>query len=164
MQTLSEARLADWVGGIGGKDSPLFLNTLCQQIYDSCHYQERYEEGVQGASETLEKLSGSCRDYAWLFVSAARAVGFAARFVSGYFHTAGTSLSDGHTHAWAEVYLPGAGWTGFDPTCNRMTAENHIPVAVAVLPEDIPPVSGSFTGRKREEPSLGVRVRVKEAD
>ena len=94
-------------------------------------------------------------------VIAARHLGLAARFVSGYFHTAGTALADGATHAWTEIYLPGAGWTGFDPTCNRMAAENHIPVSVAVSPLDIPPVSGLFIGESSGRTSMTVRVNVR---
>ncbi len=152
----------NWLGKllIGNTDSLQFLLELNQTINSSCTYQERHEEGVQPPEQTLTTQVGSCRDYAWLYVTAARQAGFAARFVSGYFHTDGTSLGDGHTHAWAEVYLPGAGWTGFDPTCNVMTAENHVPVAVALLPEDIPPVSGLFTGQVGETPTLTVKVNV----
>ena len=105
----------------GQTENLALLSHLAQQIYSTCTYQSRDEEGVQTPSQTLSRQSGSCRDYAWLFVAAARTLGFAVRFVSGYFHTAGTALGDGATHAWAEVYLPGAGWTGFDPTCNRIT-------------------------------------------
>ena len=157
---VSEA-LNQWLQSVNPAPGSLgFLTNLCQSIYENFTYCVRIEEGVQSPDETLSAMSGSCRDYAWLFVCAARQSGFAARFVSGYFHTAGTSLVDGHTHAWVEIYLPGAGWTGFDPTCNRLTAENHIPVAVAVNPEDIPPVSGSFRGTTGEGATLEVRVRV----
>lgn len=141
-------------------ESIAMLMQLSQRIYQGFSYQLRDEEGVQSPDETLTHRSGSCRDYAWLFVEACRALGLAARFVSGYFHPAGTALTDGATHAWAEVYLPGAGWTGFDPTCNRMTAENHVPVAAALLPEDVPPVSGHFTGAVGEQPTMRVTVHV----
>ncbi len=136
------------------------LQQLSSAICQDFTYQVRHEEGVQSPEETLNLRSGSCRDYAWLFVIAARRLGLAARFVSGYFHTAGTSLADGSTHAWAEVYLPGSGWTGFDPTANRIVGENHIPVAVAINPVDIPPVSGHFTGPENVQTSLTVRVNV----
>lgn len=151
-----------WVDAIAAeyRDTIHLLKSLSEKIFTQCSYEMREEPGVQSPAHTLEALRGSCRDYAWLFVTAARKLGFASRFVSGYFHTAGTVLEDGHTHAWAEVFLPGAGWTGFDPTCNRLTAENHIPVAVALLPEDIPPVSGHFVGQADEDPTLAVKVRV----
>jgi transglutaminase-like putative cysteine protease len=156
------AEFDNWLGELmtGTADTLQFLQDLNKAINTSCNYQERHEEGVQAPEQTLATLTGSCRDYAWLYVVAARQAGFAARFVSGYFHTEGTSLGDGHTHAWAEVYLPGAGWTGFDPTCNVMTAENHVPVAVALLPDDIPPVSGLFTGHVGESQIMTVRVNV----
>lgn len=152
----------DWVARLATNHSDTIdlLKHLCHEVYATSAYEMREEPGVQAPEQTLELAKGSCRDYAWLFVCATRKLGFASRFVSGYFHTAGTALEDGHTHAWAEVFLPGAGWTGFDPTCNRMTAENHIPVAVALLPENIPPVSGHFTGAVDESPTLSVKVRV----
>ena len=153
-----------WLGRLISRNSETleFLRDLSQTIQSTCQYQERHEAGVQTPEQTLAGFSGSCRDYAWLFVAACRQAGLSARFVSGYFHTEGTALADGHTHAWAEVYLPGAGWTGFDPTCNVMTAENHIPVAVALMPEDIPPVSGRFVGTAGEQPVLTVKVNVRE--
>lgn len=141
-------------------DTLSLLQQLSSAICQDFTYQERYEEGVQSPAETLSLRTGSCRDYAWLFVIAARRLGLAARFVSGYFHTAGTSLADGSTHAWAEVYLPGSGWTGFDPTADRIVGENHIPVSVAINPVDIPPVSGQFTGPNNVETTLMVRVNV----
>ena len=138
----------------------MLLRDISTAIYEQCTYEVRDEEGVQSPEDTLNNAKGSCRDYAWLFVTAARQIGLAARFVSGYFHTTGTPLADGSTHAWAEIYLPGSGWTGFDPTCNRMTAENHVPVAVALMPEDIPPVSGHFVGSANESPVMSVTVHV----
>ena len=153
--------LDQWLGSVvsGGLTQDILMQ-LCRAIYEGFTYQARVAEGVQSAAETITRGIGSCRDYAWLLVMATRNLGFASRFVSGYFHTAGTALSDGATHAWTEVYLPGAGWTGYDPTCNRMAAENHIPVAVAVNPQDIPPVSGQFTGHPTEKPAMSVRVNV----
>ena len=141
-------------------DTLSLLRQLSNAIAMDFTYQERHEEGVQSPGETLETRIGSCRDYAWLFVIAARRLGLAARFVSGYFHTVGTSLADGSTHAWAEVYLPGSGWTGFDPTADRIVGENHVPVAIAINPVDIPPVSGQFTGPANVATNLTVRVNV----
>ena len=151
-----------WLNGIAARhqDTIHLLRELCESVFNHCVYEVREEPGVQSPAETFDIAKGSCRDYAWLFVAATRKLGFATRFVSGYFHTQGTALQDGATHAWAEVFLPGAGWTGFDPTCNRMTAENHIPVAVAIQPEDIPPVSGHFVGPVDETPTMSVKVRV----
>ncbi len=148
----------------GNNGTIALLTQLSDSIFNDCLYQARDEEGVQAPAETLTKRIGSCRDYAWLFVIATRKLGFASRFVSGYFHTAGTALADGTTHAWAEVYLPGAGWTGFDPTANRIVAENHIPVAMAINPIDIPPVSGHFTASPNVATTLEVKVNVNQIE
>lgn len=158
----SHPRVAEWTESVVGMETSTeaILHALTRSIYEQCTYQLRDEEGVQTPEQTLALSGGSCRDYAWLFVTATRSLGFASRFVSGYFNTEGTPLEDGNTHAWAEVYLPGAGWTGFDPTSNQVSAENHIPVSVAINPEAIPPVSGMFTGPPGETPSMQIRVSV----
>ena len=163
--TREDPAIKNWLDTLqlNGSDSLDLLQNLALAIHEQCEYEVRLEEGVQAPAVTLARRQGSCRDYAWLFVEAARCSGFAARFVSGYFYTAGTAIADGHTHAWAEVYLPGAGWTGFDPTSSVIVGENHIPVAVAVVPEAIPPISGSFTGPKGPAPAPKVRVRITEA-
>jgi transglutaminase-like putative cysteine protease len=137
------------------------LNLISETIATEHQYRVREEPGVQSPLETLQKASGSCRDYAWLFMCTARRLGLAARFVSGYLHTPANKLEYGATHAWAEVYLPGAGWKGFDPTSRQVTGSHHIPTAVSIMPESIPPVSGHFTGPKDEKPKLTVRVSVK---
>lgn len=123
-----------------------FLNRLCRMIHEDMTYHVREEQGVQTAHKTLTYRSGSCRDFANLFIQAARLFGLAARFVSGYLHAPVSTLNFGATHAWAEVFLPGAGWKGFDPTLGRMVDADHIAVAVASLPEAISPVEGSFNG------------------
>jgi len=160
--TYQSERLRTWLTEktAGVTDTVELLKLLCNTIHASFIYEQRHEEGVHSPDSILEGGKGSCRDYAWLFVVAARYLGIAARFVSGYFHTEGTALADGSTHAWAEVYLPGAGWTGFDPTSSKMTAENHVPVSVALFPEDVPPVSGQFTGPANVNPVMTVRVNV----
>lgn len=125
------------------------LLRLNQQIYQRLCYRRREEEGVQPVEQTLACWSGSCRDAASLFMAAARRLGFAARFVSGYSYSEpATSQAgqSGSTHAWAEVFIPGAGWKGFDPTGGIMVGSEHIAVAVARLPESVPPISGTFLG------------------
>lgn len=136
------------------------LNQISQEIASALQYRIREEPGVQSPQETLQKASGSCRDYAWLFMCTARRLGMAARFVSGYLHTPANELDYGATHAWAEVYLPGAGWKGFDPTTRQVTGCHHIPTAVSIMPESVPPVSGHFTGPKNEQATMSVRVKV----
>lgn len=95
-------------------------------------YRTRDEEGTQTAAETLAKASGSCRDIAELFIQAVRRLGFGARAVSGYLYDPNATAGDpGSTHAWAEVYLPYAGWITFDPTQGRVGGSNLIPVVIA---------------------------------
>jgi len=122
-------------------------------------YEAREEPGVQSPADTLGRRSGSCRDFAALFLEACRQLGLAARFVSGY-HTSYAGEGAGSTHAWAEVYLPGPGWKGFDPSGGVVTGGEHIAVAVAHHPEAVPPVSGSYLGPVTPKPTMLVTVRV----
>lgn len=133
---------------------------LNQAIHSQFRYRMREEAGVQSPAQTLQLGSGSCRDYATLFIEACRGLGLASRFVSGYLHAPATESGNASTHAWAEVYLPGRGWQGFDPTVGEVTGNRHIAVAVARNPEAVPPVSGSFTGAGPAMPSMRVDVQV----
>jgi len=161
-----EPSLEDWIGQIWSPgqsiETYVLLDRLSQAIGTENQYVVREEPGVQTASETLEKRSGSCRDFAFLFMAAVRQLGLAARFVSGYLHEPATEEEFGETHAWAEVYLPGAGWKGFDPTSRVITGSHHIPAAVAIKPEAVPPIAGHFVGPESERPILSVRVRVQD--
>jgi transglutaminase-like putative cysteine protease len=121
-------------------------------------YQVREEPGVQSPTKTLSRGCGSCRDFACLFMEASRRLGLASRFVSGYLHAQPSTVDFGATHAWAEVFLPGAGWKGFDPTIGEIVGTNHIAVAVAMLPESVPPVAGSFVGPPGASLNVGVWV------
>jgi len=134
------------------------LQRLCTHIHQSLSYQLREEPGVQSVTETLSRGCGSCRDFANLFMEAARSLGLASRFVSGYLYSPLSTMYFGATHAWTEVYLPGAGWKGFDPTSGDIVGPNHIAVAVARLPESIPPIAGSFIGVPGTSMSVEVRV------
>ncbi len=136
------------------------LIKLNQSIHTEFQYRVREEAGVQTPEYTLRQRSGSCRDYATLFIEACRCLGLASRFVSGYLHAPATEAGHASTHAWAEIYLPGTGWKGFDPTSGMITGSQHIAVAVARNPEAIPPVSGSFTGPGAISPSMVVDVQV----
>jgi len=157
----TSAALADWIGGFWRPGEPIQTYSLLQRlntrIYSTMNYRVREEPGVQRATDTLARQSGSCRDFALLFMAAARQLQLAARFVTGYLH-APLSGDVGATHAWAEVYLPGAGWKGFDPTTGTMVGTDHIPVAVARLPESVPPVAGSFRGAANASLEVGVWV------
>jgi transglutaminase-like putative cysteine protease len=136
------------------------LEDLCRRIAGGLHYRVREEPGVQTPVETLAKGGGSCRDFAILFIELARRLGLAARFVSGYLVTPSADPGGGATHAWAEVYLPGAGWKGFDPTLGRLVGADHIPVALARRPDAVPPVAGAFLGPPGVVPVLSVQVAV----
>ena len=122
-----------------------FLMNLTQHIPNICDYQQRLEGAAYPPGITLQKKSGTCRDYAVLFVAACRAVGLAARFVSGY-QEGDASNHDSQTthdlHAWAEVYVPGGGWRGFDPTLGLAVADRHIAIAASPFPAQAAPVTG----------------------
>jgi transglutaminase-like putative cysteine protease len=132
------------------------LQRLSGHIRDTLCYQIREEPGVQTPAETVSCGTGSCRDFACLFMEAARRLGLASRFVSGYLHAPPSTTNFGATHAWAEVYLPGAGWKGFDPTIGEVVGTNHIAVAVARLPDSVPPIAGSFVGPAGARASMWV--------
>jgi transglutaminase-like putative cysteine protease len=140
----------------------VLLDRINREIVKNFSYQKRDEPGVQRPAETLKQRSGSCRDFATLFIESCRYFGLAARFVSGYLHCPATIQGHGSTHAWAEVYLPGAGWKGFDSTSGIVVGHDHIAIAVTRHPADAPPVSGSFSGSISGSPTLSVGVVVSE--
>jgi transglutaminase-like putative cysteine protease len=140
------------------------LDQMNRAISSNFHYQMREEPGVQTPAFTLASKSGSCRDFAALFMEACHHLGLASRFVSGYLNTPLNAGCNGSTHAWAEVYLPGAGWKGFDPTSGEVTGNRHIATAVARHPEAVPPVAGSFLGPPGLSPLLSVVVSVSTLD
>lgn len=154
--------LTDWIGAIWQPGEAIQTYTLmqriCSHIYQTFAYRIREEPGVQSAEQTIALKAGSCRDFAQLFMSAARHLGLAARFVSGYLHAPPTIDNFGATHAWAEIYVPGAGWVGFDPTIGQLVGADHIAVAVARLPESVPPVSGTFSGAASSVLDVGVWI------
>lgn len=152
----------DWLQQVNLKGMGTFplLVKLNQAISRQFRYQTREEAGVQSPAQTLAQRSGSCRDYATLFIETCRYLGLASRFVSGYLHAPATEAGHAMTHAWAEIYLPGTGWKGFDPTSGEVTGNQHIAVAVARNPEVVPPVSGSFIGSNAVIPTMRVNVQV----
>ena len=133
------------------------------RLRGSFTYNARDQEGTQTPVETIEKKSGTCRDYALLFIEAARSLGFGARFVTGYLYDpaldgGGDAVQGaGATHAWADIYLPGAGWVEFDPTNGLIAGENLIRVAVTRDPTQAVPIGGSYAG---EGAYLGMEVEV----
>jgi transglutaminase-like putative cysteine protease len=134
------------------------LLRISRYIHDNLSYTCREEPGVQTVIETLSIGSGSCRDFAFLFMETVKCLGLASRFVSGYLYDPLMFSQIGSTHAWAEVYLPGAGWKGFDPTIGDIVGKDHIPVAVSRLAEAVPPISGSFSGVATSTLEVGVWV------
>jgi len=141
------------------------LATMNAAIRGSFEYRARDEEGTQAPLETIERKSGTCRDYALLFIEAARALGFGARFVTGYLYDPALDGGEavqgaGATHAWAEIYLPGAGWVEFDPTNGLIAGENLIRVAVTRDPSQAVPIGGTFSGEGQYR-GMEVEVTVK---
>ncbi|HBP90375.1 MAG TPA: cysteine protease [Nitrospiraceae bacterium] len=158
----TKTQLTEWIANFWKPEEPIQTYSLLQRlgthINQTLTYRVREEPGVQTVGQTLEYGTGSCRDFALLFMEAARCLGLAARFVSGYLHAPPSATDYGATHAWAEVYLPGAGWKGFDPTGGTMAGTDHIAVAVARLPESVPPIEGSFVGPPGSTLHVGVWV------
>ena len=154
--------LTVWIANFWKPDEPIqtyaLLQRLSTYIQQTLTYQIREEPGVQTAAETLSHGTGSCRDFANLFMEASQRLGLAARFVSGYLYAEPSAINYGSTHAWAEVFLPGAGWKGFDPTIGKIVGTDHIAVAVARLPESVSPVAGSFVGPPGASLDVGVWV------
>jgi transglutaminase-like putative cysteine protease len=163
----SYGRLRAWAQSFVAEnptDTLTLLKKLCAGIANGFAYEAREDEGAQTPEETLGRGRGSCRDFAVLFVDAVRSLGFGARIVSGYLYdphqdTVG-SAGAGSTHAWAEVYVPGAGWITFDPTNQSVGGFNLIPVAVARDIRQAAPISGSFVGAPDAFDVMDVAVRV----
>ncbi len=141
------------------------LRAMTAGIREQFIYNRRVEKGVQTPEETLRTRKGSCRDFAVLMIEAARSLGVAARFVSGYIFTPNSSglAGGGATHAWMQAYLPGAGWIDFDPTNSIVGNRNLIRVAVAWAPEHVLPLWGTYAGSPEAFLGMDVTVSVTEA-
>lgn len=158
------AQPRDAEGGLVGTQD--LLERIARSIRTDFVYAAREAEGTQAPAETLERGSGSCRDFALLMIEAVRGLGFAARFVSGYLYdpaadTGGDGLMGaGATHAWVQVYLPGAGWTEFDPTNGLVGGKHLLRVAVARDPSQAVPLTGDWVGAPADFLGMTVAVRV----
>ncbi len=131
-----------------------YLVQINKKVFDDIKYTVRYEPGIYSSDETLERREGSCRDSSWLLVQVFRHLGFAARFVSGYLVQLAPDevlqedkeknfVDFTDLHAWVEVYIPGAGWLGLDPTSGLFAGEGHIPLACTPSPQSAAPISGA---------------------
>ena len=160
-------RIRDWLAPFwrpGKKVETLeLLQQINLQIYRSIRYQRRERRGVLSPAETLENKGASCRDFATLFMEACRFLGLAARFVSGYMYSSEIQ-GQMSMHGWAEVYLPGAGWIGFDPSWGLLASSNYFPVAVSRHSEHVPPISGTYFGTPRAFLRSHVDLFVKRID
>jgi len=146
----------------GAMGTMALLRAMTQNIWGTFRYKRRQEKGVNHPAETLQSRSGSCRDFAVLMMEAARSLGLAARFVSGYIFVPDrdTTQGGGATHAWLQIYLPGAGWVDFDPT-NSIVGNRHlIRVAVAWDHHHALPLWGTWSGAADAFQSLEVEVSV----
>lgn len=155
----------------GSMDTVAGLTAMAKAIHRDFGYEWRDEGGVREAAETLACRSGSCRDFALLMMEAARSLGMAARFVTGYLYDPALdngpgdgTMGGGATHAWCQIYLPGMGWTEFDPTNGRVGGTNLVRVGVARTPEQAKPLGGTFVGPPGTQSRMEVAVSVSRLD
>lgn len=168
-------RVLDWF--YGAVESPLqhpsivtFLSGLNEAVRRDIAYVTRHEEGIQDPDTTLELRTGSCRDMAVLFIAVVRQLGLAARFVSGYLYDPPVDDSGEHAfnravgsmHAWVEVYLPGAGWKGFDPTNGILANSYFIPSAVSHDPLAVNPIQGAYFSKDPYASSMTTELEMQE--
>ncbi len=150
-------------------DTWALLTEMTRAIKAEFTYQRREEPGVQEPVQTLQTQTGSCRDFALLMCEATRQLGFAARFVTGYLYDPALDNREtgdaevrgaGATHAWVQVFLPGAGWIEFDPTNGDIASGRLIRTGVGRMPSHVAPISGSYTGEAKDALGLEVEVEV----
>jgi transglutaminase-like putative cysteine protease len=153
---------AQFLAPSGATGTLALLRAMTLGLREQLSYARRTERGVQTPGETLRRRCGTCRDFALLMIEGARSLGLAARFVSGYIFVPGpdVGVGQGATHAWLQVYLPGAGWVDFDPTNSIVGNRNLIRVAVAWDPSQVLPLWGTWTGFPRAFLGMDVSVSV----
>jgi transglutaminase-like putative cysteine protease len=165
-----DGRLEAWTQAFLRFDKPTpmleLLTAMIHGIRRGLTYERRVESGIQGPSETLARGAGTCRDFTELMIEALRALGLPARFVSGYLYVPARDRHEVHgggsTHAWVQVYLPGAGWIDIDPTNAILGNEGLIRIAVAREPSEALPLYGSFSGFPSDALGMEVTVKVRE--
>ncbi|QPF88949.1 transglutaminase family protein [Bradyrhizobium commune] len=164
-----DGNLAAWTKSFvsGDQDETTdVLRRILRTFRESFSYQSRETEGTQPPGETLLTRAGTCRDYAWLMIEVLRRLGFAARFVSGYLYDQALDggavgmTGSGATHAWVQVFLPGAGWLDYDPTNQINAGFDLIPVAVARHPGQAVPLAGSWFGDAKDYQGMSIKVAV----
>lgn len=157
-----DAGYRDWLhalGNDGEEPAILFLQRMNKAIHDQFRYGARDEPGTQGPGETVSRNSGTCRDFAWLMIESVRRLGYAARFATGYLYSPGAMVRGaGATHAWCEVFLPGLGWTEFDPTNALVESSSLIRVATTRTWQESDPMNGTVWGDVAAQLSVAVDV------
>ena len=163
-QTGDEISLPDWTPPTqrSPRETVATLVELTNLLHRTISYQRREEGAAQAPAETLRLRRGACRDTAVLLAEILRDAGLATRVVSGYLREADEEIrcAEGSLHAWTEVFLPGAGWVGLDPTNGILCNDNFIAAAVGLRPADITPISGSFYHRDRVPAEMQSRIEL----
>jgi transglutaminase-like putative cysteine protease len=161
------AQLDHWAASFlrpdGSADTRNLLVDVTEAIHRTFRHVTRHEKGIQDPTQTLQHMSGSCRDFAMLMIAALRSLGIATRFVSGYLHLAGDEddvVTGGNTHAWVQVYLPGPGWVDFDPSSGVAGNQDLVRVAVAHEPREAIPLQGTWIGTASDHLAMKVAVKV----
>ncbi|MEO6013267.1 MAG: transglutaminase family protein, partial [Devosia sp.] len=164
----TEAWARRFINSRGRTNTAHMLEVMTVAIKEEFTYARRINPGTQTPAMTLDSLSGTCRDFALLMMEAARSLGLAARFVTGYVYVPSRDqpelLGGGATHAWAQIYLPGAGWVEFDPTNGIIGNRDLIRVGVARDPRQAIPLWGTHSGRRNDSLGMTVQVNVTSAD
>ncbi|MEP7353593.1 MAG: transglutaminase family protein [Acidobacteriota bacterium] len=170
----SSQEVSDWalqfLARADQTDTMTLLAAMTSAVRKQFEYKTRTEKGVQPPEETLRRKRGTCRDFAVLMIEAVRSLGLAARFVSGYIFSPiepdpdSATRGGGATHAWMQVYLPGAGWIDFDPTNNIVGNRNLIRVAFAWTPDQVLPLWGTYAGNPGAFQGMDVAVSVTRGD
>jgi len=159
-----EAWARQFVKGARRTDVAHLLARMTRTIHQEFAYSRRVERGTRPPVETLGARSGTCRDFALLMIEAVRSLGLAARFVTGYVYVPSRDAADvqggGATHAWVQIFLPGAGWVEFDPTNGIVGNRDLIRVGVARDPQQALPLHGTYRGKRADFVSMDVEVHV----
>ncbi len=162
---VAQHALRTWMGSSSEappRETVAWLWALNRRVKDSFRYLRREQPGIQDSMTTLRLGSGSCRDYAAFMIDCLRISGFAARFVSGYQYDSAVAEKAMSMHAWVEVFLPGAGWKGLDPTNGLLCDATYVPVAHAAVAESVNPIQGSYYSREPATACLKASVSLRQ--